>query len=187
MDYITLIAIAFGLSFDTFAVSLTFGVVRSKIIFLEAARIAIILAMVQGGMAVVGYFMGSLISDELQNSDHWVVLGLLSFLGVRMIIEGFKSREEDKRRDYRNIFVLLSVGIVTSIDALAVGISFALMDSMLLWLSAGIIAAVTFIASMTAIRIGKAAGEKLGKRVEIIGGFVLIFAGIKIFLDHFLV
>ena len=184
MDYITIIAIAFGLSFDTFAVSLSFGVVRSKIIFMEAVRVAIVLAIVQGGMAILGYFMGSMISDQLRNSEHWVVLGLLSFLGIRMIVEGFKEKEEEDMRDYRNIFVLLSVGIVTSIDAFAVGISFALIDSMVLWLLAGIIGIVTFIASMTAIRIGKAAGERLGRRVEIIGGIVLILAGIKIFIEH---
>ncbi len=184
MDYLTIIAIAFGLSFDTFAVSLTFGVVRSRIIFMEAVRIAIILAFVQGGMAVLGYFTGSMISKELQNSDHWVVLGLLSFLGIKMIIEGLRHKEEEDMRDYRNFFVLLSVGIVTSIDAFAVGISFAIIDSMVLWMSAVIIGIVTFVASMTAIRIGKAAGERLGRRVEIIGGLVLIMAGIKIFLEH---
>lgn len=184
MDYITILAIAFGLSFDTFAVSLTYGVVRSRIIFMEAVRIALVLAFVQASMAVLGYFMGSIISNELKNSDHWVVLGLLSFLGLRMIIEGLKEKEEDEIKDYRNFFVLLSVGVVTSIDAFAVGISFALIRSVVLWISAAIIALVTFMASMTAIRIGKAAGERLGKRVEIIGGIVLILAGIKIFLEH---
>jgi putative Mn2+ efflux pump MntP len=186
MDYITLFAVACGLSFDTFAVSLTYGVVRSRIIFMEAVRIAIVLAFVQGAMAVLGYFMGSIVSDSLRNSDHWVVLGLLSFLGIRMIMEGLKEKEDDEIKDYRNFFVLLSVGVVTSIDAFAVGISFALIESMVLWVSAGIIAIVTFIASMTAIRIGKAAGERLGRRVEIIGGIVLILAGIKIFLEHIL-
>lgn len=186
MDYITLLAIACGLSFDTFAVSLTYGVVRSRIIFLEAARIAIVLATVQGGMAILGYFMGSLISDRLKNSDHWVVLFLLLFLGTRMILEGLKRKEEHEIRDYTNIFVLFSVGIATSIDALAVGISFALIDNIILWVTAGIIGIVTFIASMTAIRIGKAAGGMLGKKVEIIGGIVLIAAGIKIFLEHIL-
>jgi putative Mn2+ efflux pump MntP len=186
MDYLTILAIACGLSFDTFAVSLTYGVIRSRILFMEAARIAIVLAIIQGAMSVMGYFLGYLISDELNNSDHWVVLGLLSFLGIKMIIEGFKTKEENEIKDYRNFFVLFSVGVVTSIDALAAGISFALINDVMLWLSAGIIASVTFIASMTAIRIGKAAGKKLGKRVEIVGGLVLILAGLKIFLEHFL-
>ena len=81
MDFLTVVAIAIGLSFDTFAVSLSYGVLHSKIMFYQAMRIAIVLAIFQGGLTVVGYFLGYLVSEELSSVDHWIALGLLSFLG----------------------------------------------------------------------------------------------------------
>jgi manganese efflux pump family protein len=185
MDFIIILAIALGLSFDTFAVSLTYGVLRSKILFWEAARIAIVLAIFQGGMVVAGYFLGSIISEALETLDHWIALSLLSFLGIKMIIEGFKKKEEREIKDYSKTMVLFTVAIGTSIDAFAVGISFALLN-VLIWQSGIIIGIVTFLASMTAIRIGKAAGKHLGQQAEIVGGIILIAIGLKIFLEHIL-
>jgi manganese efflux pump family protein len=185
MDFLTIIAVALGLSFDTFAVSLSYGVVKSRILFWQAARIALVLAIFQGGLTVAGYFLGSLISDALEAYDHWIALGLLSFLGAKMIIEGMKRDEGTDTKDYTKPLVLVTIAIGTSIDAFAVGVSFALLDIMI-WTSGIIIGAVTFMASMTAIRIGKSAGKHLGQRVEIIGGLILIVIGLKIFLEHIL-
>ncbi len=183
MDILTIFLVAAGLSFDTFAVSLSFGVVQSKIIFFKAVKVAIVLAIFQAGLLVAGYFLGSFVSDFIKAADHWVALVLLSFLGIRMMVEGIRRKESETARDYTKTKELLTVAIGTSIDAFAVGISFALLD-IKIWLSGIIIGAVTFLASMTAIRIGKSAGEKLGQRVEIIGGLILIGIGIKIFLEH---
>ena len=185
MDYFTIIAIALGLSFDTFAVSLSYGILRSKILFRQAVRIALVLAFFQGGLTVAGYFLGSIISQSLRIYDHWLALMLLSFLGMKMIIEGIKRKEDTAAADYSKTFVLVTVAVSTSIDAFAVGVSFALLD-MMIWISGIIIGAVTFIASMTAIRIGKSAGTHLGQRVEIVGGIILISIGLKIFLEHIL-
>ena len=185
MDIVTIVAVAFGLSFDTFAVSLSYGVVRYKILFLQAARIATILAIFQAGLLVIGYFLGSAVSDIIKSADHWIALALLSFLGIRMIFEGTKIKAEDEIRDYTKTSFLITAAIGTSIDAFAVGISFALLD-IVIWISGIIIGAVTFLASMTAIRIGKSAGMKLGQKVEIIGGLILISIGIKIFIEHML-
>jgi putative Mn2+ efflux pump MntP len=185
MDYFTIIAIAIGLSFDTFAVSLSYGVVQNKIYFKQAAWIAIVFAVFQGGLTVSGYFLGSIISDLLKAADHWIALGLLSFLGLKMIAEGLRRTEEKEAKDYTKPIILISIAIGTSIDAFAVGVSFAFLD-VKIWLSGIIIGAVTFLASMTAIRIGKSAGEKLGGKVEVIGGLILIAIGIKIFLEHYL-
>lgn len=185
MDYFTIFAIALGLSFDTFAVSLTYGVVQNKILFRQAARIAIVLAIFQGGLTIGGYFLGSIISESLKATDHWVALGLLTFLGAKMIIEGVKKKEESEVKDYSKTIILFTIAIGTSIDAFAVGISFALLNVMI-WISGIIIGAVTFIASMTAIRIGKSAGRRLGQKVEIIGGLILISIGLKIFIEHLL-
>jgi manganese efflux pump family protein len=185
MDYFTILVIALGLSFDTFAVSLSYGVIRSGILFRQAFWIAIVLAIFQGGLTVAGYFLGSIFSDALQATDHWVALGLLSFLGVKMIVEGLKKTRDDAPKDYSSIFVLFTIALGTSIDAFAVGISFALLD-VRIWSAGVVIGAVTFIASMTAIRIGKSAGVRLGNKVEIIGGLLLIAIGVKIFLEHIL-
>jgi len=185
MDYFTILVIALGLSFDTFAVSLSYGVIRSGILFRQAFWIAIVLAVFQGGLTVAGYFLGSIVSDALKATDHWIALGLLSFLGIKMIIEGLKKTKDTETKDYRSTIVLLTIALGTSIDAFAIGISFALLD-VRIWIAGILIGAVTFLASMTAIRIGKSAGERLGNKVEIIGGLLLIAIGLKIFLEHLL-
>jgi putative Mn2+ efflux pump MntP len=186
MDYFTILAIALGLSFDTFAVSLTYGVIRSGILFRQASWIAIVLAIFQGGLTVAGYFLGSIISNALKTTDHWIALGLLAFLGIKMIFEGLKKNKEEETKNFNSPIVLLTIAIGTSIDAFAVGISFALLN-VRIWEAGIVIGAVTFLASMTAIRIGKSAGERLGNKVEIIGGLLLIAIGLKIFLEHILV
>jgi putative Mn2+ efflux pump MntP len=185
MDYFTILVIAIGLSFDTFAVSLSYGVVRSRILFLQASRIAIVLAVFQGGLTVAGYFLGSIVSDVLKATDHWIALGLLSFLGIKMIIEGLRKTKNEETKDFSSTIVLLTIALGTSIDAFAVGISFALLD-VKIWEAGVVISAVTFLASMTAIRIGKSAGVRLGNKVEIIGGLLLIAIGLKIFIEHIL-
>jgi len=185
MDVFTILAIALGLSFDTFAVSLTFGVIRSSIIFRQAIWVASVLAVFQGGLTIAGFFLGAIISNELKTADHWIALGLLAFLGIRMIFEGLKKTDEAGTKDYSSTIVLLTIALGTSIDAFAVGISFALLD-VKIWEAGILIGGVTFLASMTAIRIGKSAGERLGNKVEIIGGLILIAIGIKIFLEHLL-
>jgi len=186
MDYFTILAIALGLSFDTFAVSLSYGAIRNGIIFRQATWVAAVLAIFQGGLTITGYFLGTIISDELKASDHWIALGLLSFLGIRMIVEGLKKTKEEGIKDFSSLVVLLTIALGTSIDAFAVGISFALLN-VKIWEAGILIGAVTFLASMTAIRIGKSAGERLGNKVEIFGGLILIAIGLKIFLEHMLV
>jgi putative Mn2+ efflux pump MntP len=183
MDLLTIIAVAFGLSFDTFAVSLSYGVIQNRILFRQAVRIAFILALFQAGFLVIGFFLGSFIGEFIKAADHWIALSLLSFLGIKMIVEGIKRKVKEEIRDHTKPLELLAAAVGTSIDAFAVGISFALLD-IKIWLSGIIIGIVTFLASMTAIRIGKSAGEKLGQRAVIIGGLILISIGIKIFLEH---
>ncbi len=185
MDFFTILAIALGLSFDTFAVSLSYGVVRSGILFRQAAWIAFVLAVFQGGLTVSGFFLGSIVSSSLKASDHWIALIVLGFLGVKMIVEGLNKSKEKETRNYSSFLILLTIALGTSIDALAVGISFAFLN-VKIWQSGFIIGVVTFIASMTAIRIGKSAGERLGNKVEVLGGLILIAIGLKTFLEHIL-
>lgn len=185
MDFITIIAVALGLSFDTFAVSLSLGIVSNKILFRQAIPVALVLAIFQAGLLVIGFFLGSIISDVVKAADHWIALVLLGVLGVKMMIEGIRGEGKNEIKNPNSPLTLITIGIGTSIDAFAVGISFALLD-LRIWFSGIIIGAVTFLASMIAIRIGKSAGDMLGKKVEIVGGLILIAIGIKIFLEHML-
>jgi len=184
MDYITLLAIALSLSFDTFAVSVSYGVVRNGIIFRQATHVAIVFALFQGGLTVAGYFLGSMVSGVIKDADHWVAFGLLLFLGGKMIIQGLREKIEEVK-DYSNPLVLCTAAVATSIDAFAVGVSLAFL-AIEIWRAGILIGFVTFLASMIAIRIGKSAGERLGNRVEILGGIILIAIGIKILLEHLL-
>jgi putative Mn2+ efflux pump MntP len=183
MDLITITAIALGLSFDSFAVSLSCGVIESKIQFRNAMRIAFILALFQGGLTVLGFFLGSAVSGHIEKFDHWVAFVLLMILGLKMIIEGLKGDGERQPVDINSWPVVITMAVGTSIDAFAVGISFALLK-VEIWSAGLIIGAVTFLASMTAIRIGKSAGSRLGSKVEILGGIILAAIGIRILVEH---
>lgn len=183
MDLVTITGIALALSFDSFAVSLSCGVIESKIRFINAMRIAFILALFQGGFTVLGFFLGSTVSDRIETYDHWVAFALLFILGARMVIEGMKEVEKRGPVDFTRWPVLLTMAVGTSIDAFAVGISFALLRIQI-WTAGLVIGAVTFLASMTAIRIGKSAGSRLGSRVEILGGLILVAIGVRILIEH---
>ncbi len=183
MDLLTIIAVAIGLSFDTFAVSLSFGVIQNRMLFIQALKVAFVMAFSQAGFLVAGYFAGSIISEFIKAADHWVALILLSFLGIRMVVEGLKDSENNKIIDCTKPLTLISAAVSTSIDAFAVGISFALLE-IRIWISGIIIGIVTFLASMTAIRIGKSAAGRLDRKVLFVGGLILIAIGIKIFLEH---
>jgi putative Mn2+ efflux pump MntP len=183
MDLVTITGIALGLSFDSFAVSLSCGVIESGIRFRNAMRVAFILALFQGGLTVLGYFLGSTVSQHIEKYDHWVAFGFLTILGARMVIEGLKEDDKREPADFTRWTVLLTMAVGTSIDAFAVGISFAFLRVQI-WIAGIIIGIVTFLASMTAIRIGKSAGSRLGSRVEILGGLILAAIGIRILIEH---
>lgn len=183
MDIITILLIAIGLSFDTFAVSVSTGLAISKIRFWQAVKIAITLAFFQAAMPFLGWFFGKQVEHLISNYDHWIAFGLLSILGIRMIYESFQKDKEDKSFNPLNTSVLIGMAVATSIDALVVGVSFAFINMNIYW-SVILIGAVTFLVSMTGILFGKKAGGNHGKRMEIIGGLILIGIGLKILISH---
>ncbi|HPD95461.1 MAG TPA: manganese efflux pump MntP family protein [Tenuifilaceae bacterium] len=182
MPFFTLFLIALGLSFDTFAVSVSSGIARNKIVFGEAIQIASVLAFFQALMPLIGWLGGISIKNYIEPIDHWVALALLSLIGIKMIIESFKE-VENRKFDPLKPKVMLSMAIATSIDALAVGISFAITQVNIL-LAFVTIGFVTFIVSMLGMLFGKKIGGKLGQRMEILGGIILIAIGVKIVLEH---
>ena len=182
MELITLLLIAISLSFDTFAVSVSTGLMINQIQFKQATRIAMVLAVVQTLMPLIGWFAGSLIKEYILGFDHWLAFILLLYIGLKMIYESLKA-EEEKKFNPEKLKVQITMAIATSIDALIVGVTFAFIN-INIWLSVIIIGIITFIASMLGMLLGKNVGNKLGKRTEIIGGIILIAIGAKILIEH---
>jgi len=190
MEFITLFFLALSLSFDSFAVSVSSGLMLPGIRFFKACIIAFSLAFFQAVMPLIGWLAGISIREYLGEYDHWIAFGLLSALGIKMIIESLKSEEQRNNFHPLKPVVLLTMSIATSIDALIVGVSFAFIETpdQPLWLAillpVFVIGSVTFIMSMLGILFGKKAGSKLGKRMEMLGGVILIGIGVKILVEH---
>ncbi len=190
MDFFSLFLIAFGLSMDSFAVSVSSGLMLPGIRFKKALIIAFSLAFFQGLMPFLGWMMGIGLQEYLKPIDHWVAFILLAFLGIRMIYESTKHQEARVGFNPLNPTVLITMSVATSIDALIVGmsLSFISMPETLLWIAVLmpvlIIGSVTFIMSMLGILFGKKVGNRFGKRMEMLGGAVLILIGIRILAEH---
>ena len=182
MEIITLIIIAIGLSFDSFAVSISCGLLIKEIKFTQAIRFVLPLAIFQGLMPVIGWFIGSQIKEYIIEVDHWLAFVLLAIIGIRMIVECRKQKIK-KPINPLNFWINISMAIATSIDALIVGISFAILN-MNIYLAILIIGSITFIISMLGVLFGKKTGEKFGKNMELLGGCILILIGIKILIEH---
>lgn len=185
MSIIAIIILALGLSMDSFAVSLTSGVALSQFKISNVLRIAFYLALFQAVMPLIGWVLGVGFIEYISSIDHWVAFALLVMLGGKMIYETLfkKDEEEDKYFNPTKTFTLIQMGIATSIDALAVGISFAFLD-INLHKATAIIFAVTFLMSILGCNIGKYFGTRWNKPSMIAGGIILISIGTKILLEH---
>ena len=196
MNLITVILLALGLCFDSFAVSLSHGITQCGERRTHFFRFSLVLAFFQGAMALLGWAVASGFQQHIERFDHWIAFGLLSFLGVKMIRESFRKSDDPKTPcrdfDFKNTLLL---GIATSIDALITGAAMALLTITILpdvsplanmLTAAGIISAITFIACIAGIFLGRTAGDKLGKYAEIAGGIILICIGLKVLCGHLL-
>jgi len=185
LDSITLLVIAIGLAMDAFAVSITSGCIAQRMKLRSALRIAFFFGGFQALMPLIGYIIGTSLRVYLQNIDHWIAFGLLTFIGVKMIKESsYITKETDtKNKNTDSIPVLFTLAIATSIDALAVGITFSLLDVNILF-CAGMIGVVTFLLSLLGIWMGCRFGRLFSDKIEILGGLVLIGIGIKILIEH---
>jgi putative Mn2+ efflux pump MntP len=183
MDFLFLLILAIGLSFDTFAVSISCGLVVRKITFWNASRIALSLALFQGLLPLIGWFFGNELRPLLADYDHWIAFGLLTILGIKMIMESLSADKEERKFDPLKFWVMIYLSLATSIDALVVGFGFAMLQVHIFWAIA-IIGGVTFLVAMLGMLIGKQTGNKFGKRMEIVGGLILILIGIKILVSH---
>lgn len=182
MDIVSIIFIAVGLAMDAFAVSITSGIAIRKLKVNHAIRIALFFGSFQAIMPVLGWFSGLALKGFISSVDHWIAFGLLSFIGCKMIYESFKVEEGD-RTSPLNIGILFILSIATSIDALAVGISFAFLGISIVT-PVIVIGVITFILSLSGVFIGNKFGHLFEKKVEVLGGLILIGIGIKILLEH---
>jgi len=185
LDNITLVLIAVGLAMDAFAVSIASSVIIGKVNKRQIFRLSFHFGLFQALMPVIGWLAGRSVHEYISGLDHWVAFGLLTFIGGKAIYESFKDDEgSHPRSDPSKGFSLVLLSTATSIDALAVGLSFAVLN-VTIWYPSLIIGIITGTLSLIGILMGSRLGKRFGKRMEIIGGLVLIGIGLKILVDHF--
>lgn len=182
MGIISIFLIGIGLAMDAFAVAVCKGLSMKKLEWKKAIIIALYFGIFQGGMPVIGYFLGTSFETLVTKIDHWIAFVLLVIIGANMIKEAFgcDCEESNDKVDFKTMVVL---AIATSIDALAIGITFAFLKTNIT-LAAIVIGITTFILSILGVKMGNKFGNKYQKNAEIFGGIVLILIGAKILIEH---
>jgi putative Mn2+ efflux pump MntP len=184
MDLITLIFTGIGLAMDCFAVSLGIGTTTVARSFRPVFRLSFHFGLFQGLMTLLGWLVGSTIAQLIANVDHWIVLALLVWVGTRMIIEGFKpARQEIPKTDPSRGGTLVLLAVATSLDAMAIGLSMAIIQ-VNIWSASLLIGVITTVLSLVGLMIGNQLGMAFGKRMEIVGGIILIGIGLRILFTH---
>ena len=175
------ILLGIGLAMDAFAVSICKGLSMKKIDYKKCTIVGIYFGLFQALMPLLGFYLGSTFKDLITSFDHWIAFGLLVLIGANMIRESFgKDESSNDRVDFKT---MLPLAIATSIDALAIGVTFSFLE-VNIFRSIIIIGITTFVFSFVGVIIGNLFGSKYKKRAEIFGGIILILLGIKILLEH---
>ncbi len=182
MDNLSIMLISIGLAMDCLAVSISSAVTIKEVKLSDGLRVGLFFGGFQGGLALLGWLGASSFATLVESVDHWIAFILLAIIGIKMIKEGMEE-EESSGMNHRNLRVLLILSIATSIDSLAIGISFSFLGISII-LPVIMIAIVSFIFAFAGTFIGQKAGEKLEGKMEIIGGLILIGLGLKILLEH---
>ena len=182
MGLIELFLIAVGLSMDAFAVSVCKGLAMPKCTFKKAAIVGLWFGGFQALMPAIGYILGAQFQEAIASIDHWIAFVLLALIGGNMIHEALDNDEEeaDASLDVKTMFLL---AVATSIDALAIGITFAFLKVNIIP-AVCFIGIVTFIISFAGVKIGNVFGARYKNKAEIFGGVILILLGLKILLEH---
>jgi len=184
MDLITILAVAVALAMDAFAVSIAAGIKLGCVTGGQTFRLAFHFGFFQFMMPVIGWFLGASMGTIIKSTDHWIAMGLLGFIGGKMIYEAFNQFRASKLPgDPTKGVYLYGLSIATSIDALAVGISLGVLNQAI-WYPSIIIGIVAAAFTVLGIRLGCRIGMQFSKNMEILGGIILIAIGVKIVLDH---
>ena len=192
MNFIALIFTAFALSMDAFAVSITKGITIKNLKKSTAVKMALAFGLFQGGMPLLGWILGFSFKDYIEAIDHWIAFIVLGFIGFNMIKGFFEERKEEKSEleisattnesDVSNKEIIM-LAIATSIDALAVGISFAFLNVSIIP-AASIICIITFLVCVVGVFVGNKVGDIFNGYAELVGGVILILIGFNIFNEH---
>lgn len=182
MGIAELFILAVGLSMDAFAVAVCKGLALKKVNVPQMALVGLWFGGFQALMPVAGYFVGVQFKDAITAVDHWIAFALLAAIGGNMIREAL-SKEEEAADASLELRKMLPLAVATSIDALAVGVSFAFLDVQI-GLAASFIGVVTFLLSAAGVKVGSLFGAKYKRRAELAGGIILILLGVKILLEH---
>ena len=183
MDGITLVVLSGGLAMDAFAGSICKGLALKKIAVKNAVLVGLWFGGFQALMPVIGYLLGLSFQQAIAAIDHWIAVVLLSVIGINMIREAFSHEEEEKSDASLTAKAMFPLAIATSIDALAVGVTFAFLKVNILF-AAFSIGIITFLLSSFGVWLGGEVGAKYQSKAEFAGGVVLIIMGIKILLEH---
>lgn len=184
MNIFELLLIAVGLSMDAFSVSICKGLTTQRFSWRTALACGLWFGSFQALMPVVGYFLGAQFQEMIETYAHWIAFGLLFLIGTNMIREAvWGKKEKDENNGFLDFKTMFLLAIATSIDALAIGVSFACIQ-VNIWIAISIIGVITFLFSILGVKIGNVFGSKYEKSAEIIGGIILILIGLKILFEH---
>lgn len=183
MSIIEIALIGVGLAMDAFAVSICKGLAMRRMNYKKAIIIAAFFGVFQALMPALGYVLGTTFANKIAAIDHWIAFILLALIGANMIKEALSSDDDECQDDSLRLGDLIMLSIATSIDALAVGITFAFFNVSLL-LSVSMIGIITFIICVIGVKVGNLFGEKYKSKAELAGGLILIVMGAKILIDH---
>lgn len=185
MNFFLVIPVALALAMDAFAVSVGLSVLPEGLKRNQRMRLAGFFGFFQFLMPLVGWLAGQGFLDYIRNVDHWVAFGLLFLIGGKMMTESFRGQGRTKKitGDPTKGFTLILLSVATSIDAFAVGLSFAALQQEVLY-PALIIGVVAFLMTFLGTKIGPVIGRIAGKRAEFLGGLILILIGVKILIEH---
>lgn len=183
MGILELLILAIGLSMDAFAVSVCKGLAMKKLEFKNMAIVGLWFGGFQALMPTIGYFLGVQFKNQITTIDHWIAFVLLGIIGANMIKEACSKDDEEEVKANLDVKTMFMLAIATSIDALAVGITFAFLSVNLVH-AVTFIGITTFILSAVGVGIGNIFGTKYKAKAEIAGGIILILLGIKILLEH---
>ena len=182
MRFAELFLLAVGLSMDAFAVSVCKGLSIQRLKLRHALIVGAWFGAFQALMPVIGWLLGSAFADMIEAVDHWIAFALLALIGGNMIREALGHEEEEADPSLAPVTMLL-LAVATSIDALAVGVTFAFLRVNILW-AVSLIGVCTFLISAAGVKIGNVFGARWKSRAELAGGVVLVLIGLKILLEH---
>ena len=183
MNYGYIFLIALSLGMDAFAVSISGGAYFGKATARQQFRLSFHFGLFQFFMPVIGWIIGARVVNIVKDFDHWIALIILTIIGTKMIFDGFKNSKENINKDISKGWTLVALAFATSIDALAVGFSFGIINSNI-FLPSVVIGIIAATMSLVGIKIGEVLSFKFGKKIEIIGGIILIIIGLNILIQH---